>query len=111
MSGLFWRFDWIFADLWQTKIEKSIAPPQSYPASIGSGPRPPIFSVLNVASKLSSAGDRQIQNLLIHLGLVNFRITYKNIDIFYIDPRSDLRLDLEASGCCDFDYVTTFTKF
>ena len=49
--------------------------------------------------------------VLIHLHAVNGKITYKNIDIFYIDPLSDLRPDLEASGCRDFDYVTSFTKF
>ena len=36
---------------------------------------------------------------------------YNNIDIFLIDPLSDLRLGLEASGCRDFDNVTSFTKF
>ena len=51
------------------------------------------------------------QNVLIHLHLVNTRIIDKNIDIFYIDPLSDLIPDLEAFGCRDFDYVTSFTKF
>ena len=51
------------------------------------------------------------QNVLIHLHLVDTRITYKNIVIFYIDPLSDLRPDLEASGCRDFEYVTSFAKF
>jgi len=46
-----------------------------------------------------------------HLHLVNIKITYKNIDIFYIDPLSDLRPDLGASGCRDFDNVTSFAKF
>ena len=60
--------------------------------------------------KLSSAGDRQNQNVLIHLHLVITRITYKNIDIFYIGPPSDLRPDLEASGCRIFHYMYV-TKF
>jgi hypothetical protein len=30
---------------------------------------------------------------------------------FYIGPVSDLRPYLEASGCCDFGYVTNFAKF
>ena len=29
---------------------------------------------------------------------------------FYIDPLSDLRPYLEASGCRDFNYVTSFAK-
>ena len=51
------------------------------------------------------------QNVLIHLQLVNPKITHKNIDIFYIVPLSDLIPDLEASGCRDFEYVTSFAKF
>jgi hypothetical protein len=53
------------------------------------------------------------QNVLIHLHLVNSRITYKNIVIFYIDFLSDLRPDLESSDCGDFQYryVTSFAKF
>ena len=47
----------------------------------------------------------------IHLHLVNIKITYKNIDIFYIDPLSDLRPDLGASGYRDFDDVASFAKF
>ena len=53
----------------------------------------------------------RFQNVLIHLHLVNTRITYKNIDIFYIDPLSDLRPDLEGSGYLNFGYVNSFTKF
>jgi hypothetical protein len=49
--------------------------------------------------------------LLIHVHRVNARVTYKNSNIFYIDPLSDLRPDLEASGCCDFAYVNSFRKF
>ena len=51
------------------------------------------------------------QNVLTHLHLVDTRITYKNIVIFYIEPLSDLRLDLEPSDFRDFDYVTSFAKF
>ena len=41
---------------------------------------------------------------------VQLPLAYKNIDVFYIDPLSDLRPDLEASGCRDFEDVTSFTK-
>ena len=54
---------------------------------------------------------RKSQNVMIHLHLlVDIRITYKNINIFYIDPLSDMRPDLKVFGCRDFDYVTSFTK-
>ena len=42
---------------------------------------------------------------------VNARTTYKKSDIFYIDPLSDLRLDLEAPGCRDFGYVLPLLIF
>ena len=93
----------------------STALPQSYPASIGSGARPPIFKALIGAGNMPSAELGRSRNVLIHLYLVNTRTTYKNFDIFYKgfynDPLSDLRPDLEVSGCRDFDYVTSFTKF
>ena len=51
------------------------------------------------------------------MGLANChqRVTVRSrntrIRNFYIDPLSDLRPDSEASGCLDFAYVTSFTKF
>ena len=74
-------------------------------ASIGSGAGTPIFKALICHQRSRS------RNVLIHLYLVNTKTTYKKFDIFYIDPLSDLRPDLEASGCCDFEYVTSFAKF
>ena len=89
----------------------STALPQSYPASIGSVARLPIFKALIGAGNMPSAESGRSRNVLIHLYLVNTRTTYKNFDIFYNDPLSDLRPDLAASGCRDFEYVTSFTKF
>jgi hypothetical protein len=73
-------------------------------------------ALIGVASgKLSSVGESGVtgrsQNVPIHLHMVNTRITYKSFNIFYIDPLSDLRPDLEASGCGDFAYVTIFSEF
>ena len=115
-------------DQWQTKLKisqnvhgysryeplwyaHSTALPQSYTASIGSGRCVLKFKAL--IRPYGLAGCHQwvtgrSQNVLIHLHLVNARITYKNMDIFYIDPLSDLRPDLEASGCRDFEYVTKY---
>ena len=50
------------------------------------------------------------QNVLFNLYLLDSKIEFKKIDIFYSDPLPDLRPDLEASDCCDFDYVTSFAK-
>ena len=38
------------------------------------------------------------------LALIDFKIEYKKIDIFYSDPLPDLRPDLEASGYTAFAY-------
>ena len=46
------------------------------------------------------------QNVLVSLYLIDPKIEYKKINIFYSDPLPDLRPDLEAFGClfrlCDW---------
>ena len=48
------------------------------------------------------------QNVLFNLYLLDTKIEYKKIDIFYSDPLPDLRPDLEASGYPAFAYVFGF---
>ena len=48
------------------------------------------------------------QNVLFSLYLIDTKIEYKKIDIFYSDPLPDLRPDLEASGYHAFAYVLGF---
>ena len=45
------------------------------------------------------------QNVLFSLYLLDTKIEYEKIDIFYSDPLPDLRPDLEASGYSAFAYV------
>ena len=89
----------------------STALPQSYPASIGSGASPQICKALIGAGNMPSAELGRSRIVLIHLYLVNTRTTYKTFDIFYNGLLSDLRPDLESSGCRDFDNVTSFATF
>ena len=42
------------------------------------------------------------QNVLFSLYLLDTKIEYEKIDIFYSDPLPDLRPDLEASGYSAF---------
>ena len=46
------------------------------------------------------------QNVLFNLYLLDTKIEYKKIDIFYSDPLPDLRPDLEASRYPAFAYAT-----
>ena len=48
------------------------------------------------------------QNVLVNLYLIDAKIEYKKIDIFYSDPLPNLRPDLEASGYSAFAYVFCF---
>ena len=48
------------------------------------------------------------QNILFNLYLIDPKIEYKKIDIFYSNPLPDLRPDLEASGYLAFAYVFGF---
>ena len=48
------------------------------------------------------------QNVLFNLYLLDTKIEYKKIDIFYSDPLPDLRPDLEASRYPAFAYVFGF---
>ena len=48
------------------------------------------------------------QNVLFSLYLIDTKIEYKKIDIFYSDPLPDLRPDLEASGYSAFAIVFGF---
>ena len=48
------------------------------------------------------------QNVLFNLYVIDSKIGYKKIDIFYSDPLPDLRPDLEFSGFSDFAYVFGF---
>jgi hypothetical protein len=59
----------------------------------GRGREPPYLRLIGTGN-LPSAESGRSRNVLIHLYLVNTKTTYKNFDIFYIDPLSDLRPDL-----------------
>ena len=48
------------------------------------------------------------QNVLFSLYLIDTKIEYKKIDIFYSDPLPDLRPDLEASGNPVFNEYTRY---
>ena len=48
------------------------------------------------------------QNVLFSLYLIDTKIKYEKIDIFYSDPLPDLRPDLGASGYLAFAYVFCF---
>ena len=49
--------------------------------------------------------DGRSQNVLFSLYLIDTKIEYKKIDIFYSDPLPDLRPDLEASRYPAFAYT------
>jgi hypothetical protein len=51
------------------------------------------------------------QNVLSNLYLIDTKIVYKKIYIFYSDPLPDLRPDLGASGCPAFACMFGFIKF
>ena len=51
---------------------------------------------------------RRSQNVLFSLHLIDTKIEYKKINIFYSGPLPDLRPDLEASGYFAFAYVFGF---
>jgi hypothetical protein len=48
------------------------------------------------------------QNVLFNLYLVDTKIEYKKINMFYSDPLPDLRPDLEASGSFAFAHRSMF---
>jgi hypothetical protein len=95
------------AQLWDAN---SIAVPQSYPASVGSGVDP----TRNVDYLGWQAWHRRVtgrsQNILFSLYLIDTKIEYKQKKryLFFSDPLPDLRPDLEASGYSAFAYMDSF---
>ena len=51
------------------------------------------------------------QNVLFNLYLIDTKIEYKKINIFYSNPLPDLRPDLETSGYSAFAYMFGFPEF
>ena len=77
----------------------STALPQSYPASIGSAGGTPVEIWFFWDGRMLNYGlAGRSQNVLFSLYLLDTKIEYEKIDIFYSDPLPDLRPDLEASG-------------